>query len=101
MLMCTAMQRPVFEGDGRSVRLSANACQLHRPNTIPIFCAVGYRIGRLRTFLYLVELVLSYDLVEFLVVQQLIECVCYNFVLVVVLDVVQARVAVCVFLVAV
>ena len=31
------------------VRLSANICQLHRPNTIPIFCAAVCRDYRLRT----------------------------------------------------
>lgn len=50
-ITCPAMQRLVFEGDGRKVRLSANACQLHRPNTIPIFCAVVCRDYRLRTFI--------------------------------------------------
>ena len=46
---CPAMQRPVFEEGGRQVRLSANNCQLHRPNTIPIFCAAVCRDYRLRT----------------------------------------------------
>ena len=50
---------------------------------------------------FLVEFVFSYDLIKLLVIQQFIECVCYNLVLIVILDVVQARVAVCVFLVAV
>ena len=45
------MQRLVFEGGGRRVRLSANSCQLHRPNTIPIFCAAVCRDYRLRTFI--------------------------------------------------
>ena len=49
--MCTAMQRLTFSGGGRLVRLSANACQLHRPNTIPIFCAVVCRDYRLRTYI--------------------------------------------------
>ena len=48
---CPAMQRLVFEGGGRFVRLSANTCQLHRPNTIPIFCAAVCRDYRLRTFI--------------------------------------------------
>ena len=50
-ITCPAMQRPVFEGGGRQVRLSANSCQLHRPNTIPIFCAAVCRDYRLRTFI--------------------------------------------------
>ena len=50
-IMCPAMQRPVFEGGGRFVRLSANGGQLHRPNTIPIFCAAVCRDYRLRTFI--------------------------------------------------
>ena len=50
-ITCPAMQRLVFEGGGRQVRLSANACQLHRPNTIPIFCAVVCRDYRLRTYI--------------------------------------------------
>ena len=41
---CPAMQRLVFEGRRTFVRLSANICQLHRPNTIPIFCAAVSRI---------------------------------------------------------
>ena len=45
------MQRLVFEGGGRRVRLSANSCQLHRPNTIPIFCAAVCRDYRLRTYI--------------------------------------------------
>ena len=48
---CPAMQRLVFEGGGRRVRLSANICQLHRPNTIPIFCAAVCRDYRLRTYI--------------------------------------------------
>ena len=36
---------------GHLVRLSANICQLHRPNTIPIFCAAVCRDYRLRTFI--------------------------------------------------
>ena len=47
---CPAMWRLTFSGDGRSVRLSANCCQLHRPNTVLLFCAAGYRPGLLRTF---------------------------------------------------
>ena len=50
-ITCPAMQRPVCEGGGRFVRLSANICQLHRPNTIPIFCAAVCRDYRLRTFI--------------------------------------------------
>ena len=50
-ITCPAMQRPVFEGGGRWVRLSANICQLHRPNTIPIFCAAVCRDYRLRTYI--------------------------------------------------
>ena len=46
---CPAMQRLVFEVGGHLVRLSANICQLHRPNTIPIFCAAVCRDYRLRT----------------------------------------------------
>ena len=45
------MQRLVFEGGGRRVRLSANSCQLHRPNTIPIFCAALCRDYRFRTYI--------------------------------------------------
>ena len=48
-ITCPAMQRLVFEGGGHFVRLSANSCQLHRPNTIPIFCAAVCRDYRLRT----------------------------------------------------
>ena len=48
---CPAMQRLVFEVGGHLVRLSANICQLHRPNTIPIFCAAVCRDYRLRTFI--------------------------------------------------
>ena len=45
------MQRLVFEESGHLVRLSANICQLHRPNTIPIFCTAVCRDYRLRTFI--------------------------------------------------
>ena len=45
------MQRLVFEVGGHLVRLSANICQLHRPNTIPIFCAAVCRDYRLRTYI--------------------------------------------------
>ena len=48
--MCPAMWRLTFSGGGRSVRLSANGCQPHRPNTALIFCAAGYHPGLLRTF---------------------------------------------------
>ena len=48
---CPAMQRLVFEEGGHLVRLSANICQLHRPNTIPIFCAAVCRDYRLRTYI--------------------------------------------------
>ncbi len=48
--MCPAMWRLTFSGGGRSVRLSANGCQPHRPNTALLFCAAGYRPGLLRTF---------------------------------------------------
>ena len=48
---CPAMQRLVFEGGGHLVRLSANICQLHRPNTISIFCAAVCRNNRLRTYI--------------------------------------------------
>ena len=48
--MCPAMWRLTFSGDGRSVRLSANGCQPHRPNTALLFCAAGYRSSLLRTF---------------------------------------------------
>ena len=48
---CPAMQRLVFEVGGHLVRLSANICQLHRPNTIPIFCAAVCRDYRLRTYI--------------------------------------------------
>ena len=41
----------MFEVGGHLVRLSANICQLHRPNTIPIFCAAVCRDYRLRTFI--------------------------------------------------
>ena len=47
---CPAMWRLTFSGGGRSVRLSANGCQPHRPNTALIFCAAGYHPGLLRTF---------------------------------------------------
>ena len=50
-ITCPAMQRLVFEGGGHLVRLSANICQLHRPNTIPIFCAAVCRDYRLRTYI--------------------------------------------------
>ena len=47
-----------LRGGGRFVRLSANICRLHRPNTIPIFCAAVCRDYRLRTcsgfYLYIV-----------------------------------------------
>ena len=59
-ITCPAMQRPVFEGGGRFVRLSANACQLHRPNTIPIFCIAGCRDYRLRTFYGFVPILLFF-----------------------------------------
>ena len=48
---CPAMQRLLFELGGHLVRLSANICQLHRPNTIPIFCAAVCRDYRLRTYI--------------------------------------------------
>ena len=48
--MCPAMWRLTFSGGGRSVRLSANGCQPHRPNTALIFCAAGYHPSLLRTF---------------------------------------------------
>ena len=44
---CPAMWRLTFSGGGRSVRLSANGCQPHRPNTALLFCAAGYRPGLL------------------------------------------------------
>ena len=47
---CPAMWRLTFSGGGRSVRLSANGCQPHRPNTALLFCAAGYHPGLLRTF---------------------------------------------------
>ena len=47
---CPAMWRLTFSGGGQLVRLSANGCQPHRPNTALIFCAVGYHPGLLRTF---------------------------------------------------
>ena len=47
---CPAMWRLTFSGGGHLVRLSANGCQPHRPNTALIFCAVGYHPGLLRTF---------------------------------------------------
>ena len=47
---CPAMWRLTFSGGGRSVRLSANGCQPHRPNTALIFCVAGYHLGLLRTF---------------------------------------------------
>ena len=48
---CPAMQRLVFEVGGHLVQLSANICQLHRPNTIPIFCVAVCRDYRLRTYI--------------------------------------------------
>ena len=48
--MCPAMWRLTFSGGGQLVRLSANGCQPHRPNTALIFCAAGYHPGLLRTF---------------------------------------------------
>ena len=47
---CPAMWRLTFSGGGHLVRLSANGCQPHRPNTALIFCAAGYRPGLLWTF---------------------------------------------------
>ena len=47
---CPAMWRLTFSGGGHLVRLSANGCQPHRPNTALIFCAAGYHPGLLRTF---------------------------------------------------
>ena len=47
---CPAMWRLTFSGGGQLVRLSANGCQPHRPNTALIFCAAGYHPGLLRTF---------------------------------------------------
>ena len=47
---CPAMWRLTFSGGGRSVRLSANGCQPHRPNTALLFCAAGCHPGLLRTF---------------------------------------------------
>ena len=47
---CPAMWRLTFSGGGHLVRLSANGCQPHRPNTALIFCAAGYHLGLLRTF---------------------------------------------------
>ena len=44
------MQRLVFEVGGHLVRLSANGCQPHRPNTALLFCAAGYHPDLLRTF---------------------------------------------------
>mgnify|MGYP000940253910 CR=1 FL=1 len=44
------MWRLTFSGGGHLVRLSANGCQPHRPNTALIFCAAGYHPGLLRTF---------------------------------------------------
>ena len=46
---CPAMWRLTFSGGGHLVRLSANGCQPHRPNTALLFCAAGYRPGLLRT----------------------------------------------------
>ena len=48
--MCPAMWRLTFSGGGHLVRLSANGCQPHRPNTALLFCAAGYHPGLLRTF---------------------------------------------------
>ena len=39
---CPAMWRLTFSGGGHLVRLSANGCQPHRPNTALLFCAAGY-----------------------------------------------------------
>ena len=47
---CPAMWRLTFSGGGHFVRLSANGCQPHRPNTALLFCAAGHRPGLLRTF---------------------------------------------------
>ena len=47
---CPAMWRLTFSGDGHLVRLSANGCQPHRPNTALLFCAAGYHPRLLRTF---------------------------------------------------
>ena len=47
---CPAMWRLTFSGGGHLVRLSANGCQPHRPNTALLFCEAGYRSGLLRTF---------------------------------------------------
>ena len=47
---CPAMWRLTFSGGGHLVRLSANGCQPHRPNTALLFCAAGYHPGLLRTF---------------------------------------------------
>ena len=47
---CPAMWRQPFSGGGHFVRLSANGCQPHRPNTALLFCAAGYHPGLLRTF---------------------------------------------------
>ena len=47
---CPAMWRLTFSGGGRSVRLSANSCQPHRPNTALLFCAAEYHPGLLQTF---------------------------------------------------
>ena len=48
--MCPAMWRLTFSGGGQLVRLPANGCQPHRPNTALIFCAAGYHPRLLRTF---------------------------------------------------
>ena len=45
--MCPAMWRLTFSGGGWLVRLSANGCQPHRPNTALIFCTAGYHPGLL------------------------------------------------------
>ncbi len=68
-ITCPAMQRPVFEGGGRFVRLSTNSCQLHRPNTIPIFCAAVCRDYRIRTYIdfdpkFLVICLICFDVVS-------------------------------------
>ena len=48
---CPAMWRLTFSGGGQLVRLSANGCQPHRPNTALLFCAAGYHPGLLRTYI--------------------------------------------------
>ena len=47
---CPAMWRLTFSGGGHLVRLSANGCQPHRPNTALIFCTARYHPVLLRTF---------------------------------------------------